>query len=331
MLGKGKLAELRTIARSHKLAAGSQAVPNPVVAIAAAQEKTPPRGATSSGVPPAPQRKELVLRRSKRKITQVVQKDEEDDEETEDDLVTKRKRVAPSSPLAIPTTTPPSPPTPTQPVQATPLAVAPPVVESSDPNFMENPPSTSTPFMSVGEGPHSTTSIAGAALGEDEGAHNSPILITESPTSLQRQEAPLALPTQEGGGESQQQAPPAPPAATNSNLPTSIREILGPFTAKLKMMAEDLPLIVSKAVQDSNKKLQDENSVLKESNLMTRAEAEKLSCNLMMMELDHSRLEDAMDAELRSARRPPICAKDCSSKPKRKSSWRANWSLTGSR
>ena len=69
------------------------------------------------------------------------------------------------------------------------------------------------------------------------------------------------------------------------------------------MMAEDLPLIVSKAVKDSNKKLQEENSALKESNLMIRAEAEKLSCNLMMMELDHSRLEDAMDAELRGARK----------------------------
>ncbi|XP_068466461.1 uncharacterized protein [Phaseolus vulgaris] len=49
MLGKGKLAELRAIARSHKLAAGSQTVPNSVVEIAAAQGKTPPRGATSSG------------------------------------------------------------------------------------------------------------------------------------------------------------------------------------------------------------------------------------------------------------------------------------------
>ena len=65
-------------------------------------------------------------------------------------------------------------------------------------------------------------------------------------------------------------------------------------------MAEDLPSIVSKAVKDSLKKLQEENSALKESNLMIRAEAEKLSCNLMMVEIEHSRLEDAMDAELRS-------------------------------
>jgi len=68
-------------------------------------------------------------------------------------------------------------------------------------------------------------------------------------------------------------------------------------------MAEDLPLLVSRAVKDSLKKLQEENSVLKESNLMIRAEAEKLSCNLMMVEIEHSRLEDAMDAELRNSRK----------------------------
>jgi len=175
------------------------------------------------------------------------------------------------------------------------------VVESSDLNFIENPPSTSTPFVSTREGPSSTTSIAGATLGNDEGAQASPILITESPTSPPRQENPLALQTQEGGGESQHQTPPAPPATTSS-LPTSFKVILGPFTARLKMMAEDLPSIVSKAVKDSLKKLQEGNSALKESNLMIRAEAEKLSCNLMMVEIEHSRLEDAMDAELRSTR-----------------------------
>jgi len=42
MLGKGKLAELRAIARSHKIAAGSQTVPNSVVEIAVAQGKLLP-------------------------------------------------------------------------------------------------------------------------------------------------------------------------------------------------------------------------------------------------------------------------------------------------
>ena len=282
-------------------------MPNSVVEIAAAQGRTPPQGPTPSETLPAPQRKKLVLRKPKRKTPQVVQEDEEDEETTEDVLVTKRTRVAPSSPLALPSPTPPSPPAPTppsppapaQPVQATPLAVLPPAVESSDPNFIENPPSASTPFVSAGEGPPSTTSIAGAAPGGDEGAHNSPILITESPTSPPRQEAPLALQTQEGGGESQHQAPPAPPPVITSSRPSSVDEALRPFTAKLKMMAEDLPLIVSKAVEESNKRLRDENSALQEANRLIRIEAEKLSCNLMVAEMDHSRLEDAMSAELR--------------------------------
>ncbi|XP_068502168.1 uncharacterized protein [Phaseolus vulgaris] len=68
-------------------------------------------------------------------------------------------------------------------------------------------------------------------------------------------------------------------------------------------MAEDLPSIVSKAVKDSLKKLQEENSALQESNRLIRIEAEKLSCNLMVAEIDHSRLEDAMGAELRGARK----------------------------
>ncbi|XP_068492109.1 uncharacterized protein [Phaseolus vulgaris] len=310
MLGKGKLAELRAIARSHKLAAGSQTVPNSVVEITVAQGKTPPQGATSSGVLPAPQRKKLILRKPKRKAPQVVreEEEEEDEETTEDGLVTKRKRVTPSSPPALPTPTPssppaPSPPTPLPLVQATPLTAAPPAIESRNPNFMENPPSASTPFVSVGEGPPSTASIAGATLSENEGAHDSPILITKSPTSPPRQEAQLALQTQEGGGESQHQTPPAAPPATNSSLPPSIEEFMGPFTAKLKMMAEDLPAIVSKAVKDAVKKLQEENSTLKESNLIAQAEVGKLSCHLTMAELEHSRLEDSMDAELRSTRR----------------------------
>ncbi|XP_068504455.1 uncharacterized protein [Phaseolus vulgaris] len=296
----GKLAELRAIARSHKLATGSQTVPNSVVEIAAAQGRSPPQGPTPSETLPAPQRKKLVLRKPKRKTPQVVQ---EDDEATEDGLITKRTRVAPSSPPALPTPTPPSPSAPTPPVQETPLVVVPPVVEHNEPNFIENPPSASMPFVSTGEGPPSTTSIAGAAPEGDEGGHNSPILITESPTSPPRQEAPLALQTKEGGGESQHQAPPAPPPATTLSRPSSVDEALGPFTAKLKMMAEDLPLIVTKVVEESNKRLRDENSALHEENRLTRIEAEKLSCNLMVAEIDHSRVEDAMNAELRGTRK----------------------------
>ncbi|XP_068474986.1 uncharacterized protein [Phaseolus vulgaris] len=68
-------------------------------------------------------------------------------------------------------------------------------------------------------------------------------------------------------------------------------------------MAEDLPSIISKAVESSSKKLQDNISVLQEENRVIRIEAEKLSCNLMLAEIDHSRVEDAMSTELRVARK----------------------------
>ena len=116
MLGQGKLAELRALARTHGLATGSQTVPNSVVEIAAAQGQSPPKGPSPPDVQPATHRKKLVLKRTKRKAPQVVhEEEEEDDEATEDGLVTKRKRVAPSSPPApppLPTSTPPSTPAP---------------------------------------------------------------------------------------------------------------------------------------------------------------------------------------------------------------------------
>ncbi|XP_068503905.1 vegetative cell wall protein gp1-like [Phaseolus vulgaris] len=162
MLGKGKLAELRVLARAHGLASGSQTVPNSVVEIATAQGRSPPKGPTPSEAVPAQQHKKLILRKPKRKTPQVVSDEEEDDEATEDGLITKRKWVAPSSPPApppLPTPAPPSPPAPTPPppsppaatppVQAVPLAAAFPAVEATEPNFMENPPSASTPFVSA--------------------------------------------------------------------------------------------------------------------------------------------------------------------------------------
>jgi len=55
MLGKGKLAELRALARIHKLASGSQIVPNLMVEIAAAQGRSPPQGPAPPEALPAPQ------------------------------------------------------------------------------------------------------------------------------------------------------------------------------------------------------------------------------------------------------------------------------------
>ena len=151
MLGQDKLAELRTLARLHGLATGSQTVPNSVVEIAVTQGRSPRKDPAPSDVQPATQRKKLVLKMPKRKAPQVVQEEEEEDDEvTEDGFVTKRKRVTPSSPPApppLPTSTSPStpappptmpsPPAPASPVQAIPLATAPPAVEAAEDNFLE--------------------------------------------------------------------------------------------------------------------------------------------------------------------------------------------------
>ena len=49
-----------------------------------------------------------------------------------------------------------------------------------------------------------------------------------------------------------------------------------PFSAKLKMMAEDFPAIISKAVESSTRKLQDDLFALRTENSIIRIEAEKL-------------------------------------------------------
>jgi len=72
MLGKGKLAELRALARTHGLASGSQTVPNSVVEITVAQGRSPPQGPAPPEALPAPQQKKLILRKPKRKTPQVV-------------------------------------------------------------------------------------------------------------------------------------------------------------------------------------------------------------------------------------------------------------------
>ncbi len=56
MLGKDRMAELRSIAKLHNLAAGSQTVPNSVAEIAAAQGQSPPVGPPATAALPAPQR-----------------------------------------------------------------------------------------------------------------------------------------------------------------------------------------------------------------------------------------------------------------------------------
>ena len=134
MLGKDRMAELRAIAKSHKLAAGSQTVPNSVAEIAVAQGQSPPVGPPAAAALPAPQRKKLPLKKAKRKAPRVVS-DEEADESTEDGLVCKRKRRA---------------------------VIDPPATESAAPDYVEHPPSTSTPFESAGDVLASNASVAEA-------------------------------------------------------------------------------------------------------------------------------------------------------------------------
>jgi len=112
MLGKGRMAELRSIAKLHNLAVGSQTVPNSVAEIAAAQGNPPPVGPSNAAALPAPERKKLLPKRAKRKTPRVVS-DDEADESTEDGLICKRKRGA---------------------------AAEPPATEGALPDYVENPP-----------------------------------------------------------------------------------------------------------------------------------------------------------------------------------------------
>ena len=86
-------------------------------------------------------------------------------------------------------------------------------------------------------------------------------------------------------------------------LSIEVKRMWEPFSAKLKMMAEDFPTIISRALESSTRKLQDDLYALRTENNTIRIEAEKLSCNLTLAEIEHSRVEDAMSTELRVARK----------------------------
>ena len=92
------MAELRAIAKSQKLAAGSQTLsrrsPLP-------KAQSPPVGPPVAAALPAPQRKKLPLKKAMRKAPRVVS-DEEADESIEDGLVCKRKRRVVIEPPAPP-------------------------------------------------------------------------------------------------------------------------------------------------------------------------------------------------------------------------------------
>ncbi len=167
------MVELRSIAKLHNLAAGSQTISNSIAEIAAAQGQSSPVGPSNAAALPAPERKKIPPQRAKRKAPRVVS-DDEADESPEDGLICKRKRG---------------------------VTTKPPAAEASLPDFVENPPSASTPFESAGDVLASNTSAAEAAPEQLADTQASSQAATEHPASPPRLEAPLAIQPCEGGGE----------------------------------------------------------------------------------------------------------------------------------
>jgi len=212
MLGKDRMAELRSIAKLHNLAAGSQTVPNSVAEIAAAQGQSPPVGPSNAVALPAAKRKKLPPKRAKRKAPRVVP-DEEADESTEDGLICKRRRG---------------------------VATEPPGAEVAPPDYAENPPSASTPFEFAGDVLASNTSAVEVAPEQLADTQASSQAATELPASPPRLEAPLTIQPCEGGGEHQPLPPPSTPG-----LPTPLQEALKSFNVRLHAMVDEcLPQIV---------------------------------------------------------------------------------------
>jgi len=271
MLGKEKMAKLRSIAKLLNLAAGSQTIPNFVAEAAAAQGKSPPVGPSTAVALPAPERKKLLPKRAKRKAPRVVS-DEEADESTEDGLVCKRKRGA---------------------------VAEPPVAEGTTPDYAENPPSASTPFESAGDVLPSNTSAARATQEQLADTQASPQPTTKLPASPPGLETPLAIQSCEGGGENQPSPPPPTPT-----LPAPLREALKSFIARLNaMVVENLPQVVGEGLKDSLSKFEIDNRIHQEEASTARAEAEKVKCDMMMQGLEFSRVENALNDELRSLRK----------------------------
>ena len=186
--------------KRHKLAAGSQTVPNSTAEAAVVRGELPPVGPPSLVTLPASERNKLPPKRAKRKIPTVVS-DEEEDESTEDGLVCKRNRV---------TTT------------------EPPAVEGMGPNYVDNPPSASTHFESAGDALPSNNSTAGGAQEQVVGAQLSPQPTVESP------DVSLAVQSHEGGGENQPSTPPPIPV-----LPAPVEEVLKAHAAHLSTMTTE--------------------------------------------------------------------------------------------
>jgi len=262
-LGKEHMARLRSIVKRHKLAAGSQTVPNSVAEAAAALGESPLVGSPFPATLPAPERKKLPPKRAKRKNPTVVS-DEEEDESTEDGLVCKRNRA---------TTT------------------EPPTIESIGPNYVDNPPSASTPFESAGDALPSKTSAARGAQEQVAGTQSPSQPAMESTVSPPCPDAPLVVQTYEGGGENQPLTPLPIPA-----LPTPVEEVLKAHAAHLSARTTEcvekrLHQMMGEALRDSLSQYGFEAST-------ARAQVKKLKCDITMQGLEFSRLENALRDEL---------------------------------
>ena len=195
--------------------------------------------------------------------------DEEEDESTEDGLVCKRNRA---------TTT------------------EPPAIESTGPNYIDNPPSASTPFESAGDALPSNTSAVGGAQEQVVDAQSSPQFAVEPTVSPPRPDAPLAIQTYEGGGENQPSTPLPIPA-----LPTPVEEVLKAHATHLSAITTEcvekrLHKMMGEALRDSLSQYEFEASTAK-------AQVQKLKCDITMQGLEFSRLENALRDELRSERK----------------------------
>ena len=76
------------------------------------------------------------------------------------------------------------------------------------------------------------------------------------------------------------------------------------FTVRLNAMVDGcLPQIVGEGLKDSLDKFELDNRVHQEVASTARAEAEKVKCDMMMQGLEFSRVENALNEELRSLRK----------------------------
>jgi len=69
------------------------------------------------------------------------------------------------------------------------------------------------------------------------------------------------------------------------------------------MVVENLPQVIGEALTDSLSKFEIDNRIHQEEASTARAEVDKLKCDMLMQGLEFSRVENALNDELRSLRK----------------------------